>query len=67
MLPEWPLWVAGGLFAVLIAGTFWLMFREGAPRARPWAYGEEDGEDDSRREKKDQGDEGGGGDGGGDD
>ena len=74
-MSDMALWIAGGSIGILLLGTFWLMFREGSPRAQPWASGyEEDGEEgreshhrgaDTASDSAD-GDAGGGG-GGGDD
>jgi hypothetical protein len=70
------LWVGGGAVGLLIVGTLWLMFKEGSPRARPWASPCADEGDHGRErdhdydhgggETGDTGDGGGGGDGDGD-
>jgi hypothetical protein len=70
------LWVGGSAIGLLIVGTLWLMFREGSPRARPWAspYAEEgdhgrepdSGDRHGGGASGDAGDGGGGGDGDGD-
>ena len=62
---DWAVWVAGASLATLIAATFWLMFREGSPRARPWASDDGNDEEIPRRERKDTADEDGAGGGGG--
>ena len=70
-MTDWALWIAAGSVALLILGTLWLMFREGSPRASPWAYGEVDGEEGGRerhgKSRSEAGDAGDGGDGGGGD